>query len=112
MWNRHTELLIGITYYNEDRQLFSRTLHSVFENVYEIANLKKKEFWNKHGPAWQKIVVCVLMDGIEDCDKSTLDVLGVLGAYQDIMVKDVEGEETIAHIVSNPAHNLSRAFRG
>lgn len=102
MWNRHTELLIGITYYNEDKQLFSQTLHSVFKNVREIGNLKKEQFRGKHGPAWKNIVVCILMDGIEDCDKSVLDILGTMGAYQDVVKKDVNGKKPIAHIVSKP----------
>ena len=29
IYNRHTELIIGVTYYNEDKFLFSRTLHSI-----------------------------------------------------------------------------------
>ncbi|OJD12692.1 chitin synthase G [Blastomyces percursus] len=99
MYNRHTELLIAITYYNEDKMLTSRTLHGVMQNIRDIVNLKKSEFWNKGGPAWQKIVVCLVFDGIDPCDKDTLDVLATIGVYQDgVMKKDVDGKETIAHI--------------
>lgn len=102
MYNRHTELLIAITYYNEDKVLTARTLHGVMENVRDIVNLKKSEFWTKGGPAWQKIVVCLVFDGIEPCDKNTLDVLATIGVYQDgVMKKDVDGRETVAHIVSH-----------
>ncbi|KAF7590200.1 Chitin synthase 2 [Aspergillus hancockii] len=73
MYNRRTELLIAITYYNEDKVLTARTLHGVMQNVRDIVNLKKTEFWNKGGPAWQKIVVCLVFDGIDPCDKNTLD---------------------------------------
>jgi hypothetical protein len=70
-------------------------------NIRDIVNLKKSEFWNKGGPAWQKIVVCLVFDGIDPCDKDTLDVLATIGVYQDgVMKKDVDGKETIAHIVS------------
>jgi chitin synthase len=101
MYNRHTELLIAITYYNEDKVLTARTLHGVMQNVRDIVNLKKSEFWNKGGPAWQKIVVCLVFDGIEPCDKNTLDLLATIGVYQDgVMKKDVDGRETVAHIVS------------
>jgi chitin synthase len=100
MYNRHTELLIAITYYNEDKVLTARTLHGVMQNIREIVNLKKSEFWNKGGPAWQKIVVCLVFDGIDPCDKGTLDVLATIGIYQDgIMKKDIDGRETTAHIV-------------
>ncbi|KAG5922336.1 Chitin synthase, class 1 [Claviceps africana] len=99
MYNRHTELLIAITYYNEDKVLLSRTLHGVMQNVLDIVNLKKSTFWNKGGPAWQKIVVCLVFDGIEKADKNTLDVLATIGIYQDgVIKKDVDGKETVAHI--------------
>ena len=99
MYNRHTELLIAITYYNEDKVLTARTLHGVMQNIREIVNLKKSEFWNKGGPAWQKIVVCLVFDGIDPCDKETLDVLATIGVYQDgVMKKDVDGKDTVVHI--------------
>ncbi|KAF2689872.1 glycosyltransferase family 2 protein [Lentithecium fluviatile CBS 122367] len=99
MYNRHTELLIAITYYNEDKVLTARTLHGVMQNIRDIVNLKKSEFWNKGGPAWQKIVVCLVFDGIDPCDKGTLDLLATVGIYQDgIMKKDIDGKETTAHI--------------
>jgi chitin synthase len=99
MYNRHTELLIAITYYNEDKVLMARTLHGVMQNVRDIVNLKRSTFWNKGGPAWQKIVVCLVFDGIEKADKETLDVLATVGIYQDgVVKKDVNGKETVAHI--------------
>jgi len=99
MYNRHTELLIAITYYNEDKVLTSRTLHGVMQNIRDIVNLKKSSFWNKGGPAWQKIVVCLVFDGIDPCDKETLDVLATVGIFQDgVMKRDVDGKETVAHI--------------
>ena len=107
MYNRHTELLIAITYYNEDKVLTARTLHGVMQNVRDIVNLKKSEFWNKGGPAWQKIVVCLVFDGIDPCDKETLDVLATIGIYQDgVMKKDVDGRETVAHVVRNVRFRL------
>lgn len=99
MYNRHTELLIAITYYNEDKVLVARTLHGVMQNIRDIVNLKKSTFWNKGGPAWQKIVVCLVFDGIDKVDKSVLDVLATVGIYQDgVIKKDVNGKETVAHI--------------
>lgn len=99
MYNRHTELLIAITYYNEDKVLTARTLHGVMQNIRDIVNLKKTEFWNKGGPAWQKIVVCLVFDGIDPCDKDTLDVLATVGVFQDgVMKKDVDGKDTVVHI--------------
>lgn len=115
MYNRHTELLIAITYYNEDKTLTARTLHGVMQNVRDIVNLKKSEFWNKGGPAWQKIVVALVFDGIDPCDKEVLDVLATVGVYQDgVMKRDVDGKETLAHIVRHsrtPKYMLTRPVR-
>ncbi|KAJ5657313.1 Fungal chitin synthase, partial [Penicillium longicatenatum] len=99
MYNRHTEMMIAITYYNEDKVLTARTLHSVMQNIRDIVNLKKTRFWHKGGPAWQKIVVCLIFDGIKPCDKETLDLLATVGIFQDgVMKKDVDGRATVAHI--------------
>ncbi|KAH7145395.1 chitin synthase-domain-containing protein [Dactylonectria estremocensis] len=98
-YKRHTELLIAITYYNEDKVLLARTLHGVMKNIRDIVNLKKSTFWNKGGPAWQKVVVCLVFDGIDKADKNVLDVLATIGIYQDgVVKKDVAGKETVAHI--------------
>lgn len=92
--------MIAITYYNEDKVLTARTLHSVMQNIRDIVNLKKSQFWHKGGPAWQKIVVCLIFDGIKPCNKETLDLLATVGIFQDgVMKKDVDGRDTVAHIV-------------
>lgn len=99
MYNRHTELLIAVTYYNEDKVLLARTLHGVMQNIRDIVNLKKSTFWNKGGPAWQKIVVCMVFDGLGNTDKNVLDVLATIGVWQDGVIKKAVGdEETVAHI--------------
>ncbi|KAL9114527.1 MAG: hypothetical protein Q9227_001608 [Pyrenula ochraceoflavens] len=99
MYNRHTELLVMISVYNEGKAMLGRTLHSTMQNVRDIVNFKHSEFWNKGRPAWQKIVVCIIVDGIDPCDKAILDVLATVGVYQDgIMKQDVDGKETQAHI--------------
>lgn len=101
MYNRHTEFMVCITMHNEDSVLMSRSLHHIFENVRDIARLKTSEFWNKGGPAWQKIVVCIIVDGLEAFDLNILDVLATLGVYQDgLMKRDFRGKDVQAHIVS------------
>lgn len=49
MYNRRTELLIAVTYYNEDKTLLARTLHGVMKNIRDIVNLKRTKFWNVGG---------------------------------------------------------------
>jgi hypothetical protein len=99
-YGRQTELLIAITVYNEDQVMLARTLHGVLQNVRDLVNLRRTEFWNKDGPAWQKIVVCILVDGVETCDRGVLDYLATVGLYQAaVMKKDVDSQQTRAHIV-------------
>ncbi|KAJ2931569.1 hypothetical protein H1R20_g5411, partial [Candolleomyces eurysporus] len=103
MYNRETELLIAVTSYNEDKILYARTLHGVMLNIRDIAKTRQSKYWKKHAeegrPAWQKITVALIVDGLEAMDKSVLDILATIGVYQDgIMKKDVDGKETVAHI--------------
>ncbi|KAI9626359.1 hypothetical protein KEM48_010418 [Puccinia striiformis f. sp. tritici PST-130] len=100
-----TELLIAVTYYNEDKVLFARTMHGVMLNIRDICKSSSR-FWNgkgaeagQKGSGWQKIVVCLIFDGIGPCDKNVLDILATVGVYQDgLMKKEVDGKETVAHI--------------
>jgi chitin synthase len=98
-YRRQTELLIAVTYYNEDKQLTARTLYGLMQNIRDICKMKRSEFWNKGSAAWQKIVVTLIMDGIDPCDKEVLDMLATIGVYQDgVMKKNIDGLETVAHI--------------
>jgi chitin synthase len=102
-YQRDTELLIAITYYNEDRTLLARTLHGVMLNIRDICKSKASKFWRRSAeegrPGWQRIVVSLIFDGIDPCDKEVLDLLATVGVYQDgVMKRKVDGKETIAHI--------------
>jgi len=103
MYNRDTEILIAVTSYNEDKTLYARTLHGVMLNIRDICNTKQSKFWRRHAeegkPAWQKITVALIVDGLEAMDKSVLDILATIGVYQDgVMKKQVDGKDTVAHI--------------
>jgi len=102
-YGRETELLIALTYYNEDRHLLTRTLHSVMQNIRDLCKHRWSRYWRAceeaGRPAWQRIVVSLVFDGIDPCDKETLDVLATLGVYQDgVMKREVNGHETVAHL--------------
>ncbi|WAR58672.1 hypothetical protein PtB15_10B10 [Puccinia triticina] len=106
-YGRQTELLVAITYYNEDKILVARTLHGVMMNLRDMCKAKWSEFRQlaKRGgeeapsEAWKMISVVLVFDGIEPADKSTLDVLATIGLYQDgIMKRQVDGKETQAHL--------------
>ena len=101
IYNRHTELLVSITVYNEDKYMLAHSLYSVAQNVRDIVKRKRNGVWTERGPAWQKIVVCTIVDGISTCAKSVLDMLATIGIYQDgIMETHMDKNEVGAHIVS------------
>jgi len=102
-YGRGTELLIALTYYNEDRVLMARTLHGVMQNIRDICRNRWSKYWSKceeeGQPAWQRIVVSLVFDGIDPCDKEVLDLLATVGVYQDgIMKRQVDERETVAHL--------------
>ena len=103
IYNRETELLIAVTSYNEDKILYARTLHGVFLNIRDICKTKSSKYWKRTAeegvPAWQRITVALIVDGLGPMDKSVLDLLATIGVYQDgVMKKEVDGKETVAHI--------------
>lgn len=74
-------------------------------NIRDICKHSDSKFWRgsgEHGtrvPAWQRIVFCMIFDGLDAMDKEVLDVLALLGIYQDgIMRREIDGKETVAHI--------------
>ncbi|KZV76531.1 glycosyltransferase family 2 protein [Peniophora sp. CONT] len=103
LYNRPTELLIAVTSYNEDKGLYSRTLHGVMENVRDICRTKATKYWKRSAeegiPGWQRITVALVVDGLDPMDKTVLDLLATVGIYQDgVMKKKVDGKDTVAHI--------------
>ncbi|KAK4699699.1 chitin synthase, partial [Phenoliferia sp. Uapishka_3] len=108
-YGRQTDLLVCITAYNENKILLARTLHALMVNIRDMVKGNFSEFKRQAeasgpeegrvGEAWKRIVVCLVFDGIGPADKASLDVLALIGLFQDgIMKKDVDGKETIAHI--------------
>ncbi|KAF9006420.1 glycosyltransferase family 2 protein [Cyathus striatus] len=103
MYNRETELLIAVTSYNEDKTLYARTLHGVMLNIRDICKTKQSKYWRRHAeegnPGWQRITVALIVDGLDNMDKSVLDILATIGIYQDgVMKKQLDGKDTVAHI--------------
>ncbi|KAJ3187222.1 Chitin synthase, class 2 [Irineochytrium annulatum] len=97
---RHTEIFIVITMYNEDERLFIKTWKAVVKNITHMCGKKGSRF---HGPdGWKQIVVCIVADGRQkkyQINKKTLTVIGLMGAYQDGVVKtSVNSELVTAHL--------------
>jgi Chitin synthase len=69
----------------------------------DICKTKSSKYWKRTAeegiPAWQRITVALIVDGLDAMDKSVLDILATVGVYQDgIMKKQVDGKDTVAHI--------------
>ncbi|KAI9708158.1 MAG: Chitin synthase, class 1 [Bogoriella megaspora] len=94
---RHTELFIVITMYNEEDELFARTLIGVIKNIEYMNARKNSKTW--YPDAWKKIVVCVVSDGRAKINPRTRAVLAALGVFQEGIAKqEVNGKPVTAHI--------------
>lgn len=82
---RRTELFIVMTMYNEDEELFCRTMHGVMKNVAHLCTRERSKTWGKDG--WKKVVVCIVSDGRQKIASRTLSVIATMGAYQDGVAK-------------------------
>ncbi|KAI1291571.1 Chitin synthase, class 2 [Mortierella claussenii] len=97
IYRRQTELFIVMTMYNEDDELFIKTMGSVMKNIAHLCTRAKSKTWGKDG--WRKVVVCVVADGRKKCHPRVLKVLAAMGAYQEGIAKDtVAGKPVTAHI--------------
>ncbi|KAI0931380.1 hypothetical protein AcW1_001207 [Taiwanofungus camphoratus] len=97
LYKRHTELFIVMTMYNEDEILFLRTMNAVIKNIAHLCGRSKSKMWGADG--WEKVVVCVVSDGRSKVNKRTLQVLTLMGCYQEGIAKDsIAGKDVTAHI--------------
>ncbi|KZS93873.1 glycosyltransferase family 2 protein [Sistotremastrum niveocremeum HHB9708] len=94
---RRTELFIVMTMYNEDEELFCRTMHGVMKNIAHLCTRERSKTWGKDG--WKKVVVCIVSDGRGKINSRTLSVIAAMGAYQDGIAKnEVNKKPVTAHI--------------
>jgi chitin synthase len=78
---RRTELFIVMTMYNEDEELFCRTMTGVVKNIAHLCKRDRSKTWGKDG--WKKVVVCIVSDGRSKINSRTLSVIAAMGAYQE-----------------------------
>ncbi|RDB15269.1 Chitin synthase 4 [Hypsizygus marmoreus] len=94
---RRTELFIVMTMYNEDEQLFCRTMHGVIKNIAHLCKRDRSKTWGKDG--WKKVVVCIVSDGRSKINSRTLSVIAAMGAYQqEIARNEINQIPVTAHI--------------
>ncbi|KAF1808020.1 chitin synthase [Eremomyces bilateralis CBS 781.70] len=108
---RHTELFIVITMYNEEDELFARTMIGVIKNIEYMNSRTSSKTWGKD--AWKKIVVCVVSDGRAKINPRTRAVLAAMGVYQDGIAKQqVNGKDVTAHIYEYTSQMALEIKRG
>ncbi|KAJ7277016.1 chitin synthase-domain-containing protein [Mycena rebaudengoi] len=84
---RRTELFIVMIMYNEDEELFCRSMHGVVKNIAHLCKRDRWKTWGKDG--WKRwVVVCVVSDGRSKINSRTLSVLATMGCYQEGIAKD------------------------
>ncbi|KAG9236600.1 chitin synthase 1 [Amylocarpus encephaloides] len=96
---RRTELMIVVTMYNEEDDLFARTMFGVFQNIEYMCSLEgqHKGLWDKNG--WKNIVVVIVSDGRAKINARTRSVLTALGAYQHGVARQkVNDKKVTSHI--------------
>ncbi|KAF9234706.1 glycosyltransferase family 2 protein [Melanogaster broomeanus] len=107
---RRTELFIVMTMYNEDEELFCRSMHGVIKNIAHLCTRGRSKTWGKDG--WKKVVVCIVSDGRSKINSRTLSVIAAMGAYQEGVAKNiVNGKPVVAHIYEYTTQNR-RAEKG
>lgn len=94
---RSTEIFIVVTMYNEDQTLFLKTFQSLKRNIEHLCKKKKSSVWGPDG--WKKVVICIVSDGRGKINQKTLAALGLLGIYQDGIIKtSVSNDPVAAHV--------------
>ncbi|GAA5852276.1 hypothetical protein JCM9279_002486 [Rhodotorula babjevae] len=97
MYDRQTELFIVVTMYNEDEQLFCRTMHGVMKNISQLCKRKKSATWGPDG--WKKVVVCIVADGRKAIHPRVLDCLAALGVYQpNVATNQIDSQPVQCHL--------------
>lgn len=115
---RRTELFIVMTMYNEEEDLFCRTMHGVIKNIAHLCKRDRSKTWGKEG--WKKVVVCIVSDGRGKINSRTLSVIAAMGAYQEGIAKNKVGTKDVeAHIYEyttqisvTPSMKIEGAERG
>ncbi|KAJ3100299.1 Chitin synthase, class 2 [Phlyctochytrium bullatum] len=96
-YGRKTEIFIVVTMYNEGDDLFCKTMLSLYKNISYLCQRSRSSTWGEQG--WKSVVICIVSDGRTKINPRVLSVLGLMGVYQDGIMKNmVNGKEVKAHI--------------
>ncbi|KAJ3414646.1 Chitin synthase, class 2 [Chytridiales sp. JEL 0842] len=96
-YKRKTEIFIVVTMYNENDELFCKTMLSLYKNIAYLCQRTRSTTWGAQG--WQSAVICIVSDGRTKINPRVLNVLGIMGVYQEgIMKNTVNDRQVTAHI--------------
>jgi chitin synthase len=96
-YNRQTEIALVITMYNEDDDLFTKSMMAVQKNIAYLCSPHCPFSWGKEG--WKRFVVVVVSDGRSKVNPKVLNVLTVMGLYiPGIPRTSVDGKPVTAHV--------------
>ncbi|KAI9330178.1 glycosyltransferase family 2, chitin synthase [Obelidium mucronatum] len=94
---RRTKIAVVCTMYNEDEQLFTKTMSAVMDNIAYLCTFNGKKGWDAN--SWRDIVVVIVSDGVKPCNPRTLEVLGAMGCYMEGLQRGVvNGKSVHAHL--------------
>ena len=72
-------------------------------NILYLCKRRRDNTWARTG--WQKVLVCIVSDGRAKIDRQVLNVLGIMGVYQDGVMKDHVNEKAVkAHVFEYTTH--------
>jgi chitin synthase len=70
---------------------------SLFKNIAYLCQRSRSSTWGETG--WKNVIICIVSDGRTKINPRVLNVLGIMGVYQDgIMKNTVNDKEVTAHI--------------
>ncbi|KAI3651406.1 hypothetical protein MP228_003748 [Amoeboaphelidium protococcarum] len=86
LYGRETVMFVCLTLYNEGPELVSRSISSLIKNIQYLCARDRSRTWGPEG--WKKVVLCIVADGRNKIHKETLKLLGLMGLYQEGIMKD------------------------
>ncbi|KAJ3009178.1 Chitin synthase, class 2 [Thoreauomyces humboldtii] len=94
---RYTKIALVVTMYNEDDQLFAKSMFAIMRNIAYLCSDKCTYSWGPEG--WKNFVVVIVSDGRSKINPKVLTLLGVMGCYADGLAKsNINGSDVKAHI--------------
>ncbi|KAJ3323495.1 Chitin synthase, class 1 [Boothiomyces sp. JEL0866] len=96
-YNREVKVALVVTMYNEDDDLFTKSMMAVAKNISYLCSKECPFSWGKDG--WKNFVVVIVSDGRQKINPRVLTVLSTLGVYiKGLPRASVDGKPVTAHI--------------